>query len=161
VSSAEALIAEIEQAGEAFASFVAGQPLAAFHRRPAPQEWSAAELSGHVAEFPATFSLQAKRLAEQPGLSLGRELDDPGRLAAVDKLAGAGPAEAAAMVRDTVRQATATLRQIPDSGWQVEGTHIRYGTFTARQIVERFVLEHLRTHLEQARAAVASAARSD
>src|SRR4051812_24613984 len=123
MSDAEELIAAVEQAGEEYAGYIEGQTEAAFHHRPAAEEWTAAELTGHVAEFPGTFSRRAGRLAETPGLALGRGLDDPGRLAAVEKLAGAGPAEAAAMVREGVRQAAAMLREISSEGWQVVGQH--------------------------------------
>jgi hypothetical protein len=154
MSSTEQLVADIEHAGEEYARFIEVQSDEAFHRRPAPEEWTAAELTGHVAEFPVTFSGQARTLADSPGLRIGRGLDDPGRLAAVEKLAGAGPVDAAAAVRDGVKQAAATLRTIPPDSWQARGNHPRYGEFTVRDIADRFILTHLRDHLEQAKAAV-------
>ncbi|HYU17779.1 MAG TPA: DinB family protein [Chloroflexota bacterium] len=152
--SAQELIAGIEQAGEEYARFIETQSEEAFHRRPAEEEWTAAELTGHVAEFPATFAEQARRLAESPGLKIGRMLDDPGRLAAVARLAGAGPADAARAVRATVHQAVSTLRGIPGSAWDVRGQHPRYGDMSLAYLVEHFVLDHLRDHLKQAQAAV-------
>jgi hypothetical protein len=151
------LIDAVERTGEQYAEFIEAQTLEAFHFRPGPDEWSAAEITGHVAEFPATFSEQARRLSEQPGLQLGRSLDDPGRVEAVKKLAGAEPLEAAALVRSTVQSALGSLQSIEPAGWQVKGQHRTYGEMTVQQIVQRFVADHLRTHLEQARAAVAAA----
>ena len=150
------LIDALEQAGEAYARFVETQPDDAFHRRPGPEEWTAAELTGHVAEFPATFAEQARRVAEQTGAPIGRGLDDPGRLAAVARLAGAGPAEAATAVRATVHQAVRTLRSIPPDGWQARGARARLGELSVAEIVERFVVNHLREHLAQGRAAVSA-----
>ena len=150
----EQLIVDLEQAGEDYARFIEAQSPEAFQRRPAPEEWTAAELTGHVAEFPATFSEQARRVAESPGLQLGRSLDDPGRLAAVAKLAGAGPAEAAAMVRSGVQQAASTLRGIPAAGWEAKGQHRSLGEMSVAEVVERFIVCHLREHLRQARATV-------
>ena len=150
----EELVASIERSGEEYAGFIEGQSEEAFHRRPAPNEWTAAELTGHVAEFPVTFSEQARRLANSPGLQIGRGLDDPGRLAAVEKLAGAGPAEAAVAVRQGAQQAVGTLRAVPSDRWQVKGQHPRLGELSVAEIVEHFIADHLRDHLEQARAAV-------
>ncbi len=153
--SRDELIAALEQEGEAYAVFIETQPEDAFHRRPGPDEWTAAELTGHVAEFPATFADQARRVAAQPGAQIGRGLDDPGRLAAVARLAGAGPVDAAAAVRATVRTAATTLRGIPPEGWQARGQHPRQGELSVTQIVDGLIVRHLREHLDQARAAVA------
>src|SRR5438067_8437519 len=112
MSTTEEIVAAIEQAGEDYARFIEVQSPEAFHRRPAPEEWTAAELTGHVAESPVTFSAQALKLSRGPGSQLGRSLDDPGRLAAVEKLAGAGPVEAAAAVRSGVKEAAGSLRAI-------------------------------------------------
>jgi DinB superfamily len=95
MATTEELLESLERAGEEYAQFIEGQSPEAFHRRPGPDEWTAAELTGHVSEFPATFADQARRLASSPGAPLGRTLDDPGRLAALARLAGAGPPEAA------------------------------------------------------------------
>jgi hypothetical protein len=148
------LIATVGRLGEAYAGFIEAQPLAAFHHRPAPDEWTAAELTGHVAEFPATFAETARRTSEQPGLPLGRALDDPGRLAAVAKLAGAEPVEAGALVRSGIESALASLQSIPPEGWQATGQHRTQGEMTVEAMVQRFIVDHLRAHLEQARATI-------
>src|SRR5262249_382183 len=87
------LIAEIEQAGQASGSFVQTLSEEQFRRRPAPSEWTAAEITGHVSEAPVTFATHARVLAEQGGGPAGRAPDDPGRLAAVARLADRGPKE--------------------------------------------------------------------
>jgi hypothetical protein len=152
----EELIASIQQAGEDYAAFIEMQSPEAFHRRPAEGEWSAAELSGHVAEFPTTFTEQAGRLAASPGMQIGRAPDDPGRLGAVASMAEASPADAATAVRRAVQQAASSLRGIRADGWQVKGRHQRLGEMTVTEVVEHFVADHLRDHLIQAREAVGS-----
>ena len=130
MATTEELLEGLERAGEEYARFIEGQSPEAFHRRPGPDEWTAAELTGHVSEFPATFADQARRLA------------------------GAGPPEAAEAVRRSVREAVESLRGLPPDAWQATGRHQRYGDMTVAQVVERFILNHLREHLDQARAAV-------
>ena len=151
-STAE-LIAQIEQAGEEYAHFVETLSDAQFHRRPDSNEWTAAEITGHVSEAPLTFSNHARRLAVEGGGKSGRPPEDPGRLAAVERLAGRGPRDGADLVRMGIREACAILRSIPDEGWTVESEHARQGQTTVRALVESSVLEHLRGHLRQAQEA--------
>ena len=127
-SNAE-LIAQIEQIGEEYARFVETLSDEQFHRRPDPNEWSAAEITGHVSEAPLTFANHARRLADR------------------------GPKEGAELVRDGVRDACAVLRTIPEDGWSVMGEHSRLGPKSVRELVESSVLCHLRGHLRQAREA--------
>ena len=151
-SSAE-LIAQIEQVGEDFARFVEGLPPEAFHRRPGPDDWTAAEVTGHVSEAPVTFATHARRVAETPGAAVGRPPDDPGRLAAVARLGDAGPAEGAQLVRQGVREACDILRGIPAEGWQARGMHPQLGELTVAEMAQRSILGHVRGHLAQAREA--------
>ena len=148
------LVSAFEQLSEEYARFVEAQTGEAFRRRSAPEEWSTAEMTGHVAEFPVTFAAQAKRVAEQPGSQLGRSLEDPARLAAVQTLVSAGPAEAAAAVRSCARAALATLRSIQPDGWAASGTHPRLGEMTVSHLVEHFMVDHVRDHLKQAQESV-------
>ena len=147
------LIAEIEQVGEAFARFVEALSEEQFRRRPDPNEWSAAEITGHVSEAPATFAKHALKLAVEGGGPAGRPPSDPDRLAAVKRLADRGPRDGAALVREGIREACALLRQIEPDGWSVEGAHMRLGTITVRGLTESSVLEHLQGHLQQAKEA--------
>ena len=151
-SSAE-LISQIEQVGEEFARFVEGLPPEAFHRRPGPDDWTTAEVTGHVSEAPVTFATHIRRVAERPGAAVGRAPDDPGRLAAVARLGDAGPAEGAQLVRRGVREACDILRTIPAEGWQARGMHPQLGEITVTEMAERAILGHVRGHLAQAREA--------
>ncbi len=146
------LLDAILAAGEAYAAFVERLDAAAFHRRGGDDDWTAAEITGHVSEFPRTFAAHAARLAAKPGSPVGRSLDDEGRLAALARVGERSPAEAAALVRETVREATGTLRSIPATGWQAAGVRVFNGEpITVAGLVETVILEHLRQHLEQAR----------
>jgi len=147
-----ALVQRVRAAGEAFAALVEGLPEGAFRHAPGPDEWSVAELAGHAAEFPVTFAAQCARLAASPGISLGRQLDDPGRLAAVRQMEGADPAEAGRRLRAATATAADTLAAIPATGWDATGTRVVDGeTIAVRTVVQRFIAGHLEGHLEQAR----------
>ena len=152
MATPDELIAALEREGETYASLIAGQSPEAFRRKSGPEEWSAAEQTGHVAEFPVTFAEQARRLASDPNVALGRTLDDAGRLGAVRRLADADPQQAAEAVRAGVRQAAEILRRIPADRWSAKGRHGRDGELTVQDVVERFIVAHLRGHVEQVRA---------
>ncbi|MBI5949123.1 MAG: DinB family protein [Chloroflexi bacterium] len=154
MSSSEEAIATTLATGEAFAAFIETLSDEAFHRRPEPEAWSAAELSGHVAEFPATFARQCALVAAEPGRAIGRNLDDPGRLAAISTLEGRGPVEAAAAIRATIAAAVETLRSIPAAGWDAVGRQPDGSDVAVRVIAEWRIAGHLVMHLKQARAAV-------
>ena len=146
-------MAAIAASGEAFAAYIESLSTEAFHRRPEPEAWSAAELSGHVVEFPVTFARQCAVVAAEPGRAIGRNLDDPGRLAAIRTLQGRGPAEAAAAIRATMAVAVETLRNIPAAGWEAVGRQPDGSDVAVRVIAEWRIAGHLVMHLEQARVA--------
>ena len=142
--------ARIRELGEFIASAVESMTPAAFHARSGPDAWSAAEVAGHASEFPVTFATQALALSNSPGMKLGRQLDDPGRLAAVARLGDATPAQAAEMVREATRQSAALVEQITPVGWDVAGTRLVNGEpFTVRQVIEMLIVDHLAGHLAQ------------
>lgn len=150
------LIANLEHVGEELAAFVEAQPSEALQRRPRPDEWTAAELIGHVVELAPYWSERAREVAERPGSPLGREADDASRLGGVKRLAHVDPVVGAAAVRGAVRQALGVLRQIPPDGWQATGRHRSGKDVTVAEVVERYIVNHIREHLDQARATVAS-----
>src|ERR1700722_15167015 len=49
----------------------------AWLRKPADGEWSAAEIVGHIIELEPYWAREAARLAADPGVEIGRGLDDP------------------------------------------------------------------------------------
>ena len=148
---------DVLAAGEAFAAFLETLSPEPFRHSPSPEAWSAAEIAGHAAEVPVTFARQCVALAATPGLHVGRALDDPGRLAALERTRGMSPAEAAAAIRAVTAEAAAILATVPVGGWHAVGVHPRFGEFPNRRIAEEFIRDHLRGHLAEARAAAAAA----
>jgi hypothetical protein len=157
MAAAGDLIAQIEDVGSELTSFLEGLSPEAFYREPEGENWSVAEIAGHVSEAPLTFARQAALLAAEPGRTVGRQLEDDERLQGVESLLSVTPAAAARTFQANLREAAAILRTIPDESWQVQGTHARFGPMSVQQLVETVILEHLRGHLEQAREAAAAA----
>lgn len=148
----EPLLAELASAAEAFASFIEALSPQAFHRRSGPETWTIAEITGHVSEFPLTFAAAAARIAAEPGIAVGRAQDDEGRLAALERVGGRTPAEAAAFVRQTGDEALALLRPLAGADWNAAGKRANDGEpMTVRAIVGVIIVQHLGDHLRQAR----------
>jgi hypothetical protein len=152
----EQLLGDVAAAGEEFARFVEGLPAEVVHRRPGGEEWSVAEISGHVAESPLFHATTVRRLLDDPQTTFGRPRDDAQRLAAVASLASAAPAEVAAAVRRTFGEVMTILRALPSDAWQARGRLHNGEERTVAQTVETSVVEHVRDHLKQARAVVAA-----
>lgn len=149
----ERLMGDLEEAGEAYASFIETLSSEEYHNRPAPEEWTPAEITGHLSEALVTFAGQARRVSQQPGLAIGRDPDDPGRLAAVGRFEDSTQVEAAEAMRAAIRESISILREIPQAGWQATASHRHYGEISVEGIVERILVAHCRTHLAQAQAA--------
>jgi hypothetical protein len=154
----EQLLDDVAAAGEEFARFVEGLPADVIHRRSGGEEWSVAEISGHVAESPLFHVTTVRRLLADPQTTFGRPREDARRLAAVPSLAGAAPAEVAAAVRRTFGEVLTVLKALTPDAWQARGRLHNGEERTVEQTVETSIVEHVRDHLKQARAVVAALA---
>lgn len=125
----------------------------AWNERFDAEEWSAAEVVGHMAELEVHWARMAAALANQPGLDVGRPLDDPERLAGPESTASGTPAEGIERLIAAGQEAAAILRSIPSERWSVSGE--RDGEpRTVAEIVRRSVLDHARLHVDQCLAAL-------
>ena len=79
---------------------------ASFAQRSGPEEWTAAEVVGHMTELMPYWAHRAVAIARQPGGSWGRSLDDPDRVGAVRAANDLQRAEALARLRNAAHEAT-------------------------------------------------------
>ena len=126
-------------------------------QRPGADDWSAVECLAHTAEFIPFWAAWATDVAarERTGEPFGRTHDDIERLAAVERGRGEPIDALIARVRSGTERAAATFRAIPDERWARSGRHARRGEMTIREFVDAFVINHVREHAQQARAAIA------
>lgn len=125
----------------------------AWTRRPAPGDWSAAEIVGHVIELEPYWAGEALRLAENPGAEVGRQLDNPQRLSGPETGMAMSARDARARIARSGEQAVDLLRRIPDAAWSTAGRW-RGEDITLADLLQRHLIDHLREHLEQASAAL-------
>ncbi|MBI4494967.1 MAG: DinB family protein [Chloroflexi bacterium] len=127
-----------------------GFPPALRTARPGAEEWSAMELLGHLAEMHFYHVGRAERLLAT-GVVEGREASQPQRLGGVARGGAATLDELLAWLEEGRQYTLAFLERVSEADLAMEGSHPRLGPTTVGGVVERAVLAHARTHLEQLR----------
>ncbi|HET7040386.1 MAG TPA: DinB family protein [Gemmatimonadales bacterium] len=144
-------------------------------------EWSAAQVLAHLGEFPHFFAEEVRRWIEDSSSPIGRTMDHPIRLAAVEAphLSGAhalggapppGEPPVAPLHEDPVEnlrrsliegmQAAFTelageLERLTDGDIDAKTENRRYGPEPLSAFLDRYVVGHKAAHLEQLRALAA------
>lgn len=118
-------------------------------RRPVGDEWSVAEIVGHVIEMEPYWAESALRLAAQPGLEIGRQAEDPRRLSGPSSGGGLTPEQAIERLAAAGREAAAMLRRISDDAWSIAGRRLSGEPISVADIVQTSLVDHAAGHSEQ------------
>lgn len=130
----------------------------AFYRAPEAGEWSVMENLAHAAEFVRYWADAVAFVVEHPGQAFGRTHHDRERTAWVAEHGEDPPEEVLAALREAARQAADRLAAVPEEAWATAtGVHANRGEMRLEEIVQFFLTDHLRNHLEQAQKAYAAA----
>jgi hypothetical protein len=123
-------------------------------RRPAPKEWSAAEVLGHLWDSEIAYSFRARAILaqDQPRL-IGYDQD---AWAALARPAFAEMLDAFAALRTAN---VILIRQTPESRWDRIGMHEERGALSFR-VLTRTMAGHDRAHLRQLQQTIAAARRA-
>jgi hypothetical protein len=121
----------------------------------AEERWDAGQVWAHLAEFPAYWLDQARRIvaghdahAPEP-VPFGRLRDDPGRVGAIDRDRHADRSELMRRVSAGITAVAADLRQLPREALAARGRHPKLGEMDVIGLFERFVVGHLEEHAAQ------------
>src|SRR5579884_874332 len=122
----------------------------AIRHRPAPGEWSAIEVMGHMIDKMQHWSRRVERvlLEERPALS-AYDQDAEVRDHAYQN---ADPAVLRGQLQQACEHFASLVAPLPSSALQREGIHADYGSITLRQCIE-LPLASVPEHLEQLRSA--------
>jgi hypothetical protein len=124
-----------------------------FHRA-APEEWTAAEIAGHLVEMLPYWGKKAAEIAASPGQTYGRDMDDPGRMGGVRSGTTLSRHDAVERVRAAAHEAARAIRALPAAGWHAEAIHTDRGSETVADLIENALAGHLESHVEQVRRAL-------
>jgi hypothetical protein len=114
-------------------------------------EWSAAQVLAHLGEFPRFFAGELRRWHDDPAAVIGRTMEHPVRLAAVE-----APAEVLAELVAGMRAAFAELAEaldlLGDFDVEAKTENVKYGPEPLSAFFDRYVIGHKAGHLNQLRA---------
>jgi hypothetical protein len=153
-AAVDALLARMAEAERRLVEH-ASAPLPSGLTEPDPgaeERWEAGQVWAHVAEFPGYWLAQAERVIEmaphQP-VTFGRTKTDAARVEAIERDRHESPRALLDRTRTALVQATDRARSLETEAWELRGTHPTRGEMTVREIVERFIVEHLEEHADQ------------
>jgi DinB family protein len=114
-------------------------------------EWSAAQVLAHLGEFPRFFAGELRRWRDDPSAVIGRTLEHPVRLAAVESPAKVLD-ELVAGMRSAFAELAAELDVLSDADVDAKTENVKYGPEPLSAFFDRYVIGHKAGHLDQLRA---------
>jgi hypothetical protein len=153
-AAVEALLARLTDAERRLAEY-ADAPLPSGLTDPDPgadERWEAGQVWAHLAEFPAYWLAQARRVAERRAsepVPFGRVKSDAARVEAIERDRNEAPAALLRRVRESLAEVTDAAQAFSPGDWVALGVHPTAGEMTVQGIVERFIVEHLEEHADQ------------
>ena len=118
----------------------------------ADERWEAGQIWAHLAEFPAYWLAQAKRVIAEPTnppVPFGRVKTDAGRIEAVERDRHTDPQALLERVRRDLAEVSDAARSWDAGTWLLVGMHPKRGEMTIEGIVETFIVDHLEEHADQ------------
>ena len=149
-TAAERYTERIEAQVDELARVIAAATDEHWFRRPGPEEWTAAEVCGHVAEMLPYWAEQAELVAANGGgVPFGRVKSDPARIAAIERDRRDDPDALLDRIDQGVERVLALLDRLSPADLAQTGSHQTRGEMTVARIIDEFIVEHLEEHAEQ------------
>ncbi|MFN8623664.1 MAG: hypothetical protein U0869_23230 [Chloroflexota bacterium] len=133
----------------------AGRPLPGGETEPSEggeETWGAAQVWGHLSEFPAYWTAAARRILAAPvdaPASFGRTTTDPSRVVPIAGAAGVPVAELFARCSAGIAEARMFIAGLSGGDWDRIGVHVVRGEIPMSGIMERMIAGHLEEHAAQ------------
>lgn len=118
----------------------------------AEERWEAGQVWAHLAEFPAYWLGQARRVVALPTnepVPFGRVKTDVLRVEAIERDRHESPAALLERVRATLAEVGDAARAFTPEEWRRRGQHPTRGVMTVERILEKFIVDHLEEHADQ------------
>ena len=125
------------------------------YQRPGGAEWSIAVVLAHIIEARRYYAAEVQKVVDNPGIKMGRTVEHEDRLQSIN----AGDQLSFEALREELiashQQMVETLTGIDDDDLQLEGDHVVAGPQTLLNFIERFMVTHDQTHVDQVTALLA------
>ena len=148
------LLARLDAAEPRLSAIAAG-PQPAGETEPSPggeETWTAAQVWGHLGEFPAYWTAAARRVLAAPPdapATFGRTTSDPSRVTPIAGAAGVPVADQLARCSAGIADARALIASLTGTDWERIGLHVVRGEVPVGAILETFLAAHLEEHAAQ------------
>jgi len=142
----QAKIESYGRAGEKLETALKALPQAAWHFRPAPEEWTIHEVVVHLADSEANSYVRARRLAAEPGSTV--QGYDEMQWARALNYSEQSAEEAVELFKLLRRNTYHLIRRLPESAWANTVMHSESGPMTFDQWLDIYE-RHVREHIEQ------------
>jgi hypothetical protein len=116
------------------------------------ERWEAGQVWAHLAEFPAYWLGQVRRVIAQPthgAIPFGRVRTDAHRVEAIERERHTDPAALMNRVRSSLAEIGDAMRSWSPDEWRLRGAHPTLGEMTVERMVDRFIVSHLEEHADQ------------
>ncbi len=123
----------------------------ALGRDPGGEEWTVAQLLGHLGEFPRFFADDLSRWLDDPEAAVGRTQEHPVRLAAVEEAQRADLDTLRHEMDEAFDELAAALGDLEDHHLQAVMQNRKYGPEPLTAFLDRYVLGHKAGHIDQLR----------
>lgn len=119
--------------------------------------WSLAQVIAHISEARRFFIAEVLRVASSPGTRMGRTMNHPARLAAVETHAQDSSEQLGNALVASHAELMAGLDKLDDAALDIPGEHVKFGHQTLREFIAHFIVEHDQKHVQQAQRCLAQA----
>jgi hypothetical protein len=128
--------------------------LAALHQPRDEEKWTLAIMLAHLTEARVFMRKQAEILRQNPGITVGRTLDNEQRLDAIihAQQTKISPEQLKLHLYGSYDAAVHLLNSLSDTDLQIPCNHVRFGPMTLGEFIQRSIIDHDQAHVEQARA---------
>ena len=110
----------------------------------------------HIVEFMPYWASEIEKLVAEPGSNFGRTPEDVGRLQGISEHEMASLSKIKAALPGSYHRLDEVLKKLKDSDLELTGIHVRYGEKPLDWLIEEFVTNYLRGHVEQIKSSIAS-----
>ncbi|MGZ3618095.1 MAG: DinB family protein [Ktedonobacteraceae bacterium] len=126
------------------------------YQSPAENEWTIMQNLAHIVEFMPYWAGEIEMLVAAPGSNFGRTPEDAGRLQGISEHEMASLSKIKAALPGSYLRLDEVLKKLKDSDLELTGKHVRYGEKPLGWLIEEFVTNHLRGHVEQIKSSIES-----
>lgn len=116
--------------------------------------WTATQVVAHLAEFPLFFAGELRRWRGDPGSAVGRDHTHAERLAAVERASVVPVGELVGEADAAMRELSLALEELGEVDIDAATQNRKYGQEPLRAFLDRYVLGHKSSHVEQLRTAL-------